>query len=151
MSSEAHQVLFVCIHNSARSQMAEAFLNQFGKDQYLAESAGLEPGQMNPNVVQVMREVGIDLSQKKTQGVDDLLKKGKHYQMVITVCDQASAEKCPVFPGGGKRLAWSFEDPSSLTGSPTEVLGHTRVIRDEIEQKIKKFVEESSVASYWIP
>src|SRR5579863_2061337 len=107
MSQLRHKILFVCIHNSARSQMAEAFLNKYGKDQYQAESAGIEPGKMNPNVVMVMQEVGIDLSKKKTQGVFDLLKQGKSYNAVITVCDAASAEKCPVFPGKGKKLAWS--------------------------------------------
>ena len=97
-----------------------------------------------------MQEAGIDLSQKKTQGVLDLLKKDNHYHMVITVCDQASAEKCPIFPGGGKRLAWSFEDPSSFKGTPEEVLQFTRVVRDEIEHKIKNFTEESRLESYWI-
>src|SRR6478736_282779 len=109
MISVPHKVLFVCIHNSARSQMAEAFLNKYGKDYFIAESAGLEPGKMNPNVVKVMQENGIDLSQKGTQGVFELFKKGTQYDAVVTVGDEASAEQCPVFPGKGKRIAWSFE------------------------------------------
>ena len=83
MSAMEQRVLFVCIHNSARSQMAEAFLNKYGKGHFIAESAGLEPGKMNPNVVKVMLEKGIDLSQKGTQGVFDLFKKGTQYDAVV--------------------------------------------------------------------
>ena len=150
MSDIEHKVLFVCIHNSARSQMAEAFLNKYGKGQYIGESAGLEPGKMNPNVVKVMQEVGIDLSQKGTQGVFDLFRKGARYNAVVTVCDGASAERCPIFPGKVKRVAWSFEDPSALQGTPEEILQHTREVRDEIEKAIQNFIRESSVVNYWI-
>jgi len=150
MSEMEYRVLFVCIHNSARSQMAEAFLNKYGKDHFIAESAGLEPGKMNPNVVKVMQEKGIDLSQKGTQGVFELFKKGTQYDAVVTVCDEASAEQCPVFPGKGKRIAWSFEDPSSLKGTQEEVLAHTRKIRDQIEQSVRDFIKDASVLSYWI-
>src|SRR5664279_4852451 len=150
MSDFKYKVLFVCIHNSARSQMAEAFLNKYGEGQFVAESAGLEPGKMNPNVVKVMQEVGIDLSQKGTQGVFDLFKKGTQYDAVVTVCDGASAERCPVFPGKGKKIAWSFEDPSSMKGTEVEILSHTRKVRDQIEESIKEFVKEAGVLSYWI-
>ncbi len=150
MSDLKHKVLFVCIHNSARSQMAEAFLNKHGNGQFEAESAGIEPGKMNPNVVKVMQEVGIDLSQKFTQGVFDLFRQGKFYNVVITVCDAASAERCPVFPGRVKRVAWSFEDPSAFKGSQEEVLLHTRQIRDEIEKAVLRFIREASVVNYWI-
>jgi len=150
MSELRHKVLFVCIHNSARSQMAEAFLNKYGKDQYLAESAGIEPGKMNPNVVKVMQEVGIDLSKKETIGVFDVLKQGKSYNAVITVCDAASAEKCPVFPGKGKKLAWSFEDPSAFKGTEREILENTRRVRNEIEKAVQDFIKESSIISYWM-
>jgi arsenate reductase (thioredoxin) len=150
MTGIEHKVLFVCIHNSARSQMAEAFLNKYGKGHFVGESAGLEPGKMNPNVVKVMQEKGIDLSLKGTQGVFDLFKKGSHYDAVVTVCDEASAEQCPVFPGKGKRIAWSFEDPSSMKGSPEEILTHTRKVRDQIEQSVRDFIKEASVLSYWI-
>ncbi|HEX3079080.1 MAG TPA: arsenate reductase ArsC [Puia sp.] len=145
-----HSVLFVCIHNSARSQMAEAFLNKHGENKYKAESAGLEPGKINPNVVTVMQEMGIDLSSKATQGVFDLLKKGASFDAVITVCDEASAEQCPVFPGTGKRIAWSFEDPSSFRGSQEEILQHIRLVRDEIEKAVKAFIKESTPFTYWI-
>lgn len=150
MSESRHRVLFVCIHNSARSQMAEAFLNKYGEGKYEAESAGLQPGKLNPNVVKVMQEVGIDLSQKGTQSVFDLFRKGSLYNAVITVCDGASAEQCPIFPGRVKRVAWSFEDPSAFKGTEEEVLQHTREIRDEIENAIQDFIRESSPVSYWM-
>ena len=150
MSVVSHKVLFVCIHNSARSQMAEAFLNKYGEGKYKAESAGLEPGKLNPNVVKVMQEAGIDIRQKGTQGVFDLVRKGSLYNAVITVCDEASAEQCPIFPGRVKRIAWSFEDPSAFKGTEEEVLQHTREVRDEIESAVKDFIKESGVVSYWI-
>jgi arsenate reductase (thioredoxin) len=150
MSDSRYKVLFVCIHNSARSQMAEAFLNKHGDGKYKAESAGLEPGKLNPNVVKVMQEVGIDLSQKGTQSVFDLFRKGSLYNAVITVCDGASAEQCPIFPGRVRRIAWSFEDPSAFNGTEEDVLQHTREIRDEIENAIQDFIKESDVVSYWM-
>jgi len=130
--------------------MAEAFLNKYGEGKYKAESAGLEPGKLNPNVVKVMQESGIDLSQKATQSVFDLFRKGNLYNAVITVCDGASAEQCPIFPGRVKRIAWSFEDPSAFKGTEEEVLQHTRVVRDEIELAIQDYIRESSIVSYWI-
>ena len=145
-----HKLLFVCIHNSARSQMAEAFLKKYGEDTFEVESAGLEPGTLNPNVVTVMQEIGIDLSQKATQDVFDLFRKGRIYNIVVTVCDQASAERCPIFPGMTKRLAWSFHDPSAFQGSPDEILQQTRAVRDEIEEKIRGFAKEARQITYWI-
>src|SRR5215472_2958498 len=111
------KVLFVCIHNSARSQMAEAFLNQRCSGEFEAHSAGLESGRLNPVVVEAMREVGIDISSNQTKTVDDMLKSGRRFDYVITVCDEASAERCPIFPGGTTHLHWGFPDPSSFQGS----------------------------------
>lgn len=145
-----HRTLFVCIHNSARSQMAEAFLNVIGHTNFQADSAGLEPGTLNPKVVAVMKEKGIDISRNKTKSVFDLFKQGTLYNAVITVCDAASAESCPIFPGVVKRIGWSFADPSSFTGTEEEVLENTRKVRDEIERKITEFVKEASEVSYWI-
>lgn len=150
MSNIKHRILFVCIHNSARSQMAEAFLNKIGGDYFEAESAGLEPGNLNPNVVEVMKEAGIDISANKTKSVFDLFKQGTLYNAVITVCDAASAESCPIFPGMVKRIGWSFTDPSGFTGSKAEILEKTRQVRDEIEVKINEFVDEAAGVSYWI-
>src|SRR5574344_130132 len=101
---EKIKVLFVCIHNSARSQMAETFLNQLGGDKFEAESAGLEPGNLNPIVVDAMKEIGIDISNNKTNSVFDFYKSGKRYHFVFTVCDEASGEKCPIFPGNLKTM-----------------------------------------------
>ena len=136
------KVLFVCVHNSARSQMAEAYLNHFGQGRFEAESAGLQPGTLNPRVVEVMQESGIDISQNKTKSVFDALKQGKLFQYVVTVCDETAAEKCPVFPGVSKRLHWSFADPSSLTGSEAEQLRRTREIRDQIEARVRRWIAE---------
>lgn len=136
------RVLFVCIHNSARSQMAEAWLKHLCSDYFEAESAGLEPGTLNPLVVEVMKEVGIDISHKKTQGVFDLFKKGAMFNYTIAVCDGASAEKCPVFPGITQRLHWSFPDPSQVKGdTKEEKLTQIRPIRDEIKKKIESWCE----------
>ena len=148
--ADKHRILFVCIHNSARSQMAEAFLKKYGGDLFEAESAGLEPGILNPNVVEVMKEIGIDLSGKPTQAVFDLFQQGRLYDAVITVCDKEAAERCPVFPGMVKRIAWSFKDPSSFAGSREDILEQTRVVRNEIEQKIGAFIQEASQLNYWI-
>jgi arsenate reductase len=150
MSDNKHRILFVCIHNSARSQMAEAFLAKYGGDRFDAESAGIEPGIMNANVVSVMREIGIDLGQKATQSVFDVFKAGRSYHAVITVCDKEAAERCPVFPGIVKRIPWSFKDPSAFKGTREEILQLTREVRDEIETKIKDFIQEASQVIYWV-
>ena len=136
------KTLFICIHNSARSQMAEAWLNYICGDFFSAQSAGLEPGTLNPLVVEAMQEVGIDISKKKTQAVFDVFKSGQLFTYVITVCDEASAEKCPIFPGPAMRMHWSFPDPSALTGTHDEKLNEVRRIRDEIRQRIEEWCEE---------
>src|SRR5213593_1177821 len=136
------KVLFICVHNSARSQMAEAFLNDICGDHFEAYSAGLEPGALNPLAVEAMREVGIDISHKGTQSVFDVFKSGELFAYVITVCDEASAERCPIFPGVTTRLHWSFPDPSSFRGSAEEKLLFTRKVRDEIKAKIENWCAE---------
>ncbi|MDQ3199033.1 MAG: arsenate reductase ArsC [Verrucomicrobiota bacterium] len=136
------KVLFICIHNSARSQMAEAWLNYTCGDFFEAQSAGLEEGTLNPLVVDAMAEVEVDISRKGTQMVFDVWKSGTLFAYVITVCDAASAEKCPIFPGPANRLHWGFPDPSALTGSREEKLIKVREIRDEIRQKIEAWCEE---------
>jgi arsenate reductase (thioredoxin) len=136
------KVLFVCIHNSARSQMAEAFLNQICGDEFEAHSAGLEPGKLNPTVVEAMQEIGIDISGNQTKAVFDIIKSGQMFACVITVCDEASAERCPIFPGVTTRLHWSFSDPSKFQGSHEEKLEKTREVRDIIKQQIEKWCAE---------
>ena len=133
------KVLFICIHNSARSQMAEAFLNDICGEHFEAHSAGLEPGKLNPIVVRAMNEIGIDISHQGTQAVFDVLKSGKSFAYVITVCDETSAERCPIFPGVTTRLHWSFPDPSAIQGGLEEKLAGTREIRDTIKAKVEEW------------
>ncbi len=133
-------VLFVCVHNSARSQMAEAYLNRLGGDRFHAESAGIEPGTLNPLAVEVMKEEGLDISGNRTKDVSDFLKSGKHFAGVITVCDETAAERCPVFPGPVRRLQWSLPDPSAFTGDRREKLAKTRRVRDQIRRHIERFL-----------
>jgi arsenate reductase len=136
------KVLFICIHNSARSQMAEAWMNDVCGGAFEAQSAGLEPGTLNPLVVEAMGEVGIDISRKKTQAVFDVFKAGQLFAYVVTVCDETSAERCPIFPGVTTRLHWTFPDPSAITGTQQEKLAEVRKIRDEIRGKIEEWCEE---------
>ena len=143
-SEEKYRVLFVCVHNSARSQMAEAFLNKLAGDRFEAESAGFEPGPLNPLAVEVMKEAGIDISANKAKAVFGLYKAGRLYEYVITVCDEASAERCPIFPGRVTRLHWSFENPANLTGSHEEKLAKARKIRDQIKKNVEELIAERS-------
>ena len=142
MRTSKKRVLFVCIHNSARSQMAEAFLNQICGEEFAAESAGIEPGQLNPIVVEAMREVGLDISNNKTKSVTDFLESGALFSYVITVCDETSAERCPIFPGATTRLHWGFPDPSSFQGTREEKLARTREVRDSIKARIEEWCAE---------
>ena len=142
MTVMTKRVLFICIHNSARSRIAEAYLKQIAGDRFEVESAGLEPGKLNPLAVKAMREAGIDISRNTTQSVFDLFKSGKRFQYVISVCDDASAERCPIFPGVTTRMSWNFADPSAFTGTERERLEQTIRVRDEIRERIRRWVEE---------
>ena len=136
------RVLFVCVHNSARSQLAEALLNTYHGEKFEAESAGFEPGELNPLVVKVLHEIDIDISGNSTDRVFDFFRQGRRYDYVITVCDESQGEKCPIFPGFSKRLQWSFEDPSVLEGTEAEKLVRVRNIRDKIKAKIAEWADE---------
>ena len=136
-------ILFVCIHNSARSQMAEVLMNRIGAGRIHAQSAGLEPGKLNSLVVEAMSEEGFDLSRNATKSVADMIASGVRFDYVITVCDEASAERCPIFPGGGARLHWGFPDPSQFTGTHDEKLAAVREVRDAIAQKITAWCAEN--------
>jgi arsenate reductase (thioredoxin) len=134
-------VIFICIHNSARSQMAEAYLRHFAGDKYEVRSAGLEPGKLNPVVVKAMALDGIDISGHTTNSVDEFIDGHIKFDFVVTVCDETAAEACPFFPGQGTRLHWGFQDPSGLSGTEEEKLARTIQIRDQIKEKVKSFVE----------
>jgi arsenate reductase len=142
MTEMKKRVLFLCIHNSARSQMAAAYLKLLAGDRFEVESAGIEPGKLNPLAVSAMREAGIDISQNGTQSVFELFKSGRRFEYVISVCDAASAERCPIFPGVTTRLNWAFADPSAFTGTEAEKLMQTISVRDEIRQRIEQWLNE---------
>lgn len=132
------RVLFLCTGNSARSQMAEAFLRKYG-DEFEAHSAGLEPKGLNPLTVQVMQEVGLDVSGQKSKGVGEYLGKVL-FQYLITVCDDAD-KNCPTtWPGISKREHWSFEDPAAFEGTDDAKLAKFREVRDQIEKRIQEWV-----------
>jgi arsenate reductase len=122
--------------------MAAAWLNDICGDYFEAESAGLDPGELNPLVVQVMNEAGLDISKNETQAVFDVFKRGQIFAYVITVCDETSAEKCPIFPSVTNRVHWSFPDPSALVGTQQERLQGTRKIRDDIRARIEMWCDE---------
>ena len=133
--SPKKSVLFVCTHNSVRSQMAEALLNKIYGDRYSAFSAGTDPTQIDPLVVSVMREIGIDVSNYRSKGLNVF--QDYHFDYVVTVCDQAN-ESCPYFPGGNLRIHKSFPDPSKFQGWYEDVIKEYRRIRDEIKKWIEK-------------
>jgi arsenate reductase (thioredoxin) len=141
--TDKKRVLFVCVRNSARSQMAEALLKALAGDRFEVVSAGLEPGVINPLAIDAMKEIGIDISGNETKSAFDLFKKGELFSYVITVCDAASAEMCPLFPGLlTAQIHWSFADPSSFTGTYEERLAQTRLVRDAIKSKIEGWLKE---------
>ena len=121
--------------------MAEAFLNSLGSDKFDAESAGLDPKAINPLVIEVMKEMGIDLSEKRSHSVFQFFTEGRMYDYVITVCDESVEEKCPIFPGVQRRIRWPFPDPGRVTGSHEEQLKEVRKIRDTIRTRIESWVQ----------
>ena len=135
------RVLFLCTGNSARSQMAEAFLRKYGGEIFEPYSAGLEPKGVNPLTVRVLDEVGIDISNQTSKSLDTYLGKTS-FQYLVTVCDDAD-QNCPVgLPGIDERVHWSFEDPARFEGTEEEKLAKFREVRDLIEEKIKLWVAE---------
>jgi arsenate reductase len=141
---EKTRVLFLCTGNSARSQMAEAFLSRYGGDAFEVYSAGLEPKGMHPFTIRVMNEIGFDLAGQYSKGVDEFLGKVL-FQYLITVCDQAD-KNCPViWPGVSYRMHWSFEDPAAFEGSEEEKLAKFREVRDLIEAQVKWWLAEQGM------
>jgi arsenate reductase (thioredoxin) len=136
------RVLFVCVHNSARSRMAEAFLNDLGGGRFLAESAGLDPRDINPMVVEVMQELGYDLAGRKGNSIFEFFKQGRLYDYVIYVCDKETEDRCPVFPGVRRTQNWPFPDPTKLEGTHEEKLAGARKIRDAIRSRIETWIKE---------
>ena len=134
------RVLFLCTGNSARSQMAEAFLRKYGGDHFEVHSAGIEPKGINPYTVRVMNEIGVDIGGQRSKSVSEYLGKTV-FAYVITVCAKAE-ENCPIFPGFTTRLHWPLDDPAACAGSPDECLAKFRLVRDQIDQRVRAWVEE---------
>jgi arsenate reductase len=132
--TEKKRVLFLCTHNSARSQMAEGLLRHLAGDRFESHSAGTEATHVRPLAVRAMEEVGVDISGQESKTLDGYI--GQTLDYVVTVCDDAN-ETCPVFPGAKRRLHWSFEDPSAATGTEEERLAVFRSVRDRIGARIE--------------
>jgi arsenate reductase len=130
------RVLFLCTHNSARSQMAEGLLRRMAGDRFEVFSAGTEATRVQPLAIQAMREIGIDISGHTSKTLDAF--RGETFDYVITVCDRAN-ESCPIFPGQTERIHWSFDDPTAATGKDEERLRVFRQVRDAIQQRLRMF------------
>jgi arsenate reductase len=138
------KVLFLCTGNSARSQMAEAFLRKYGSGRFEAYSAGLESKEIHPYTRLVMKEAGISLVDQRSKHLSEYLGK-VHFGYVITVCAQAD-ERCPaVFPGMGQRLHWAIDDPAAFYGTDAQILHEFRQARDEIDDRIQTWLQEQGV------
>ena len=139
------KVIFLCTGNSARSQMAEAFLRHYAGEYFEVFSAGFDPKPMNPFTIKVLNEVGLDLKDQYPKDLSQFLGK-THFGVVITVCAKAE-EKCPTLPGVSTRLFWPFEDPAKFQGTDEEKLAKFREIRDQIDEKIKTWLKEKGFAA----
>lgn len=142
--AEKIKVLFICVHNSGRSQMAEEYLKRIGGEKFEVKSAGFEPTEINPLVVRVMEEEGFDLSGKETHDAWNFYREGQHFNFVITVCDRKHEEKCPIFPRPFVQSNWPFPDPDEFTGTDEEKMEQVRNLRDSIRERVEQFVEETS-------
>ncbi len=136
------KVLFICVQNSARSQIAAALLNEMCGEFFEAQSAGLEPGTLNPLAVEALQEIGTDISANETQSVFDVFKSGQLFAYAITVCSESESKGCPIFAGVTKRLHWPFADPSQFSGTHEQRLAKTRELLEEIRAQIEDFCEE---------
>lgn len=134
------KVLFVSLKDSARSQIARGLLEKYGVDLFEIQSAGFQPKELNPLAVKVLNEEDIDISKNETKSVFDLFKEGKHFNYVITICDEIKAKECPTFPGLSHRIHWCFDDPSDFEGDESAKLAKTRLIKNEIKMEVLNFI-----------
>ncbi|NMA22699.1 MAG: arsenate reductase ArsC [Spirochaetales bacterium] len=134
------RVMFVCIHNSARSQMCEAFVRHWADDRVEAQSSGIESGTLNPLVVRAMEEIGISMDGQWAKGAQEFIDRQETFDYVITVCDESSAERCPTFPGNAIGLHWPFADPSARSGTDDDKIAQIRPIRDAIAEKVRAWL-----------
>lgn len=140
---DRQRVLFVCVHNSARSQLAEAYLRQAAGDRVEVESAGLEPGTLNPWIVEHLLSEGLDIRGKATRAVKEVYRAGRSYDWVITVCSREAEEQCPVFPGPVRRLNWPFEDPSGFSGPAEEIRSRVAALAAAVRAQVETFAREA--------
>lgn len=131
------RVLFLCTGNSARSQMAEGLLRQFGGGRFEAFSAGTDPRPLHPLAVQAMAELDLDISRQNSKSLSVYL--GQPFDFIITVCDRAR-DNCPGFPGDNERIHWGFDDPAEAQGSEIEKMLVFREVRNEIEKRVRLFI-----------
>jgi arsenate reductase len=140
MSDKTRRVLILCTGNSARSQMAEGLLRHDGGNQFDVFSAGTEPSHVRPEAIEVMNEIGVDISNHRSKSVDEFA--GQDFDYVITVCDNANAN-CPFFPGTPKRIHWSIDDPAAVSGEKDARLILFRRVRDELRERLREFISVS--------
>lgn len=141
MSQQPARVLILCTHNSARSQMAEALLRSYGNGRFEVHSAGTEATRVNPYAIDVMHEIGIDISGARSKHLNEFI--DQEFDYVITVCD-AAAEACPMFPGNARRIHWSFPDPSAAEGGDEQRRQAFREVRDAAAEQLHKWVNETA-------
>lgn len=135
------RIMFVCIHNSARSQMCEAFVRHYAAERFDVHSSGIEAGKLNPLVVRAMTEIGVSMDGQYAKPAKEYIDRHEVFDYVVTVCDESSAERCPMFPGKHQRLHWGFPDPSAIQGTDEEKLAGIRPIRDAIREKILAWLQ----------
>lgn len=145
MSKNKTDVIFICTHNSARSQMAEAFLKKFAGDHFDVYSAGFNPQPIHPYAIEVMKEIGYDISNQHPKDLWQLIKDNTFVGIAITVCNRKEEEECPTIPGVATRLYWNIEDPAAFKGTEEEKLQKFREARDQIQEDVKKFLRERKI------
>lgn len=141
-SQQSKRVLILCTGNSARSQMAEGLLRHDGGEAFVVASAGLEPSFVRPEAIEVMREIGIDISNHRSKSIDEFTQQPFDY--VITVCDKAN-QHCPIFPGKSERIHWSIADPAGIAGDQATRLKAFRVARDDLRERFGEFIKTAGI------
>ena len=138
------KVIFLCTHNAARSQMAEAFLRKYAGDYFDVYSAGFDPKPIHPLTIKVMKEIGYDLSNQQPKDLWQLIR-NEYFGIAITVCKRSEEEDCPTIPGTSTRLYWNIEDPAAFEGTEEEKLAKFREVRDQIHERVKGFLRDREI------
>ena len=138
------KVIFLCTHNSVRSQMAEAFLRKYGGDYFEVYSAGFDPKPIHPYTFKVMQEIGYDLSGQQPKELWPLIK-NTYFGIAITVCKKSEEKDCPTIPGMSTRLYWNIDDPAAFEGSDEQKLAKFREVRDQIQERVKQFLKDRKI------